>query len=157
MGLLKSFFITLVIISLTIIFGNTGSDLIRNIFLFIVGTAIGTVLSMIAYQIGRLYAAATDNDTFKYLFVLMGAWSGLGVALIIANIVLPTNPKVAQEVSFMSKCFKEIGSKSSCTCLYKKIEDKYPNINLETSYIDDNLTDAFQEYLLKSANECNRE
>ncbi len=143
MGFLQALFVTSIIIGLTIVFGNTGSDLTRNIFLFIVGTTIGTLFSMIAYQIGRLFTAMSGDELFKYLYVLMGAWTGLAVAILIAGIVLPYNEKVSSEISFMSACFQKTGSKSSCEQLYNNMLDK----NQTT---DSNTTKQLKKYFRNS-------
>ena len=106
--------ITSVIVLLTIFFGNTGSGFFSNLMLFIVAVIVGTPFALIGEKIGSLFDLFTNTEWLRYLGFLIGAFIGIAV-----GVWLFSNKT---EVGFMSSCYKGIGDKKVCQCIYNKID-----------------------------------
>jgi hypothetical protein len=139
---------TAVIMILLIMFGNTGSGFFRNLMVFIIGTIVGTPLSIIGRFIGKWFSRIfmPQYELFNtYLGFAFGALLGgaVGVALFSNKV----------ETSFIYGCVKNQGlNKSQCQCIYDKLDDKYDVKDfLEGKYNQD---DKFKTFYLKINKKC---
>ena len=114
---------TAVIMILLIVFGNTGSGFFRNLMVFIVGTIVGTPLSIIGRFIGKWFAKIFMEEyeaIYTYLGFIVGAILGGALAVILFSNKL--------ETSYISTCTSQGLSKSQCECIYNKLDNKYDNL-----------------------------
>jgi len=136
--------ITAIIAILGIIFGNTGSGFFRNLIIFIVGTIIGTPIAIIGKFLTSLFSS---NELYEYGSFILGALIGVSLATSFFSNKL--------ETTYVYQCVKGGLTKSQCECMYDKLEDRYDE-SLKSILTSRNLNSDVQDFILKSATECER-
>jgi hypothetical protein len=119
--LIKAGTLTSIIALLVIFFGNTGSGFFSNLMVFVVSVLVGTPFSIIGQKLGGMFAFLgaifSDNgslEIFRHIGFGIGALIGVAVGIwIFSN---------KTEVGFMSSCYKGVGDKKICECIYDNVE-----------------------------------
>jgi len=119
-SLTKAGILTLIIVLLVIFFGNTGSGFFSNLMVLLVSVLVGTPFAIIGQKLGGMFAFLgaifSDNgslEIFRHIGFVIGALIGVAV-----GVWLFSNKT---EVGFMSQCYRGVGDKQVCECIYEKV------------------------------------
>lgn len=150
-SIVQAFVVTAIIILLFLIFGNTGSGFFRKTIIFIVSTIIGTPFAVIGKFLGSLVGSIIAHGEYRTLYKYLGFLLGVVLALgLTMNLFSSMGDKV--EISFISDCVQRgNGSKAQCQCIYKKLDEKYDDLE---NILTKNPSDEFKEIFIKYTKEC---